>query len=221
MAEKKPTDKQKNKKRAAVIIAAACFVCIVGLFFLNTGELTFDFDLFKPQTTEQVVYDGSGQHRISLYDPDWESDIFKNREYLDRNRYITYVEGGLSITLVDGDYAAYGEPVELLAGYVDALMNGDSELADSYFADSYFETHEHLGAITMQKLYDIKVEYITSSTIDDAIVYVYKLTYKIMENDGTFRADVTSDAEKPQFYTIVDDGYALRITDVSNSYMVE
>lgn len=226
--ENKPA-KSTNKKKTtvAVIMAAACLVCIVGLFFVNSGDLTFNFDFGAAETTkQQVVYDGKGEHRISLYDPDWESDIFKNPAYLDKNRYITYVDGGMALTLVDGDYSAYGEPVELLAGYVDALMHGDSDAANAYFADSYFDTHERLGKITMQKLYNIQIEYITQSDIPDGnsgtlTRYYYKLTYMIMENDGTFRNDVTSDAEKPQFYEIVDDGYELKITGVSNYYIVE
>ena len=72
----------------------------------------------------QYVYSGDGVHRISLYEPDWDSNILEDPEYLDKNRYITYVDGGLSITIVDEDYSDYGEPVELLANYLNALIMG-------------------------------------------------------------------------------------------------
>ena len=48
--------------------------------------------------------------------------------------------------------------------------------------------------------------------------YVYKLQYKIMENDGTFRDDILSDGVKPQFYTLIDDGANLLITDVRDYF---
>ena len=78
----------------------------------------------------------------------------------------------------------------------------------------------------MQKVYDIYVELIKNTDIkldngSDAIEYVYKISYKILENDGTFRRDIESDAARPQFYTVIDDGISLLITDVSYTYTAE
>lgn len=210
--------KKKRKKTAAVITAAACGICVIGLFFLNVGELNFDFGIFHKET-EQVEYDGYGQHRISLYDPDWESDIFLNPDWLDKNRYITYTENGMSLTLVDYDYASCGKPVEMFGEYVDALMHGDAEKVNSFYTDSYFETHDRLEKITMQKLYNIEVEYISESEIEldgkTVVQYIYKFTYMIMENDGTFRGDLVSDAMKPQYYTLIEDNDEIKISDIS------
>lgn len=213
--------KNKRKKTAAVITVAACAICVVGLFFMNTGELTFDLDIFKKET-EQTVYDGKGQHRISLYEPDWESDIFQNSEWLEKNRFITYTENGMSIGLVDFDYKAYGEPVVMFGEYVDALMNGDAELVNSFYTDSYFETHERFERITMQKLYNIEVEYLSESDITKngrtVTQYIYKFSYMIMENDGTFRDDMVSDATRPQYYTLIEEDGSIKISDVSYIY---
>lgn len=210
--------RRKRKKTAAVITAAACGVCVIGIFFMNTGELNFNFGNLHKET-EQVEYDGKGQHRISLYDPDWESDIFLNPDWLDKNRYITYTENGMSLTLVDYDYASCGKPVEMFGEYVDALMHGDAEKVNSFYTESYFETHKKLGKITMQKLYNIEVEFISQSdiTLDGHAVvqYIYKFTYMIMENDGTFRDDLVSDAMKPQYYTLIEDGDAIKISDIT------
>ena len=202
------SSRKKRKKTAAVITAAACGICVVGLFFLNVGELNFDFSIFHKET-EQVEYDGYGQHRISLYDPDW----------LDKNRYITYTENGMSLTLVDYDYASCGKPVEMFGEYVDALMHGDAEKVNSFYTDSYFETHDRFEKITMQKLYNIEVEYISESEIEisgrTVVQYIYKFTYMIMENDGTFRGDLVSDAMKPQYYTLIEDNDEIKISDIS------
>lgn len=210
--------RKKRKKTAAVITAAACGVCVIGIFFMNTGELNFNFGKLHKET-EQVEYDGKGQHRISLYDPDWESDIFLNPDWLDKNRYITYTENGMSLTLVDYDYASCGKPVEMFGEYVDALMHGDAEKVNSFYTESYFETHKKLEKITMQKLYNIEVEYISQSdiTLDGHAVvqYIYKFTYMIMENDGTFRGDLVSDAMKPQYYTLIEDGDTIKISDIT------
>ncbi len=206
--------KQKKKRRAAIIVTAACVICVIGLFFLGSDGMSFDFDIFTTKEPVQHVYSADGQHRLSLYEPDWESDIFENRRWLDLNRYVAYVEGGMTVTLVDGDYASYGEPVAFLADYCDALMHGDAERLNSFYSDEYWKSHERYDKITMQKLYDIKIQVIENSDTR----YVYKLTYKIMENDGTFRDDMVSDAERPQFYTMVETANGLAITDVSYSY---
>ena len=79
MSEPKKKTRESRKKTAAIIIAAALGVCVVGLFFLNTGDLTFDFDLlFEPEETVQYVYSGDGVHRISLYEPDWDANILED-----------------------------------------------------------------------------------------------------------------------------------------------
>lgn len=221
MAEQNNQQKQRKKKIAAAVIASACVVSVAGLFFLNTGDLSFNFE-FPKKETEQTVYDGKGQHRLSLYDPDWESDIFENQAWLDKNRYITYTENGMSLTLVDNDYASCGKPVVMFGAYVDALMHGDAEAVNSFYTDSYFETHERFEKITMQKLYNIEVEYVSEKydVFDgrNVVKYVYKFTYMIMENDGTFRNDLISDAMRPQYYTLIEDGDDIRISDVSYVY---
>ena len=85
MADKKSNivQKRNKKKTVAIVVAVVCIISVIGLFFLNTGDMTFDFSslgkLFsgKKDDTEEIqyVYDGSGKHRMSLYDPDWETDI--------------------------------------------------------------------------------------------------------------------------------------------------
>ena len=36
-----------------------------------------------------------------------------------------------------------------------------------------------------------------------------------MENDGTFRGDLVSDAMKPQYYTLIEDGDTIKISDIT------
>ena len=175
MADKKSkiVQKKDKKKTVAIVVTVLCLVAVVGLFFLNTGDMTFDFSslgkLFggKKDDTEEIqyVYDGSGKHRMSLYDPDWETDIFTYKKYLDKIRFISYVEDGMEVMLVDGDYAAYGEPMVFFADYIDTLEHGDAEKLNTFYADSYFDTHERYEKFTMQKIYEPKVEFIRSRDI--------------------------------------------------------
>ncbi len=208
--------KAAKKKKMAIAIVVMCVIAVIGMFFLNT-EMLFDF---SSEETTKIPHNnkGSSEHIITLYKPDWNTNIFERADYLDKNRYLTFAEGGMELTLVDGNYSEYGDEVQLLADYFDALMQGDAEKVCSFYADSYFESHDRWEKITMQKLYDMKVEFLNKKESESTIEYYYRVSYKIMENDGTFRDDLISDAVKAQFYVITDFGYEMKITDVSYKY---
>ncbi len=45
MADKKSkiVQKRNKKKTVAIVVAVVCIISVIGLFFLNTGDMTFDF----------------------------------------------------------------------------------------------------------------------------------------------------------------------------------
>ena len=51
-------------------------------------------------------------------------------------------------------------------------------------------------------VYDIKVEFYNSQSSDEGYIERYIVSFKIMENNGSFRADVRSDAAKPLVYEV-------------------
>lgn len=197
-----------KKRRMATFVAIAVIITIVGIFVINLPEST-EVEKQKKETTQ----------RISLWDPDYETDIFTLQRWLSKNRYLTYKNGGVSITITNGRYSEYGDTVDFMAKYFDALMHGDANLVNSFYSKEYFEKNKPFENITMQKIYDMTIEFLkrTDSKVNgiNATIYVYRVTYKILENDGTFRNDLVSDAEKAQFYSIVDYGSKMEISDVS------
>ena len=62
----------------------------------------------------------------------------------------------------------------------------------------------------MQRLYDIKIEKISS----EAPNYIYMLEYKIHKNDGTFRRDIDSDAARPQYLVILEKNDVFLIDEI-------
>ena len=199
-----------RKKRMITAIVIVFAISLVGLIFLLVEDRIGEN---KPSGTEETTL------RPLLAIPNWDENIFADEEWLDKNRYITYVEGGVSTTITDGVYDSYNICVDFMALYFEVLMQGNAEALCGFYDESYFDNNYKWDEITMQRVYDIKLEQI--SVVDTAThsEYVYKVSYKIMKNDGTFRNDVKSDGERPQFYTIVDDGTYIKITDVSYSYI--
>ncbi len=202
-------DKQTKKRRMITAIVIVLAISVVGLIFLFLEDR---IDSVEPKGTDETTI------RPLLAIPNWGEDIYEDEEWLDKNRFITYVDGGMSVTLTDGNYDGYGICVDFMALYFEALMQGNAEALCGFYADEYFASNYKWDEITMQRVYDMKLEHITTTATPSETVYVYKVSYKIMKNDGTFRNDVKSDAERPEFYTIVDDGHDIRITDVSYSY---
>ncbi len=206
-------ERKKQKKLAAAILISVCVLALVGKFFLDAGYISFE-----DNASSSVAGNDDIVIKPVLRHPDWETNIFELEEYLEKNRYLTYTQSGYSIMITDEDYAAFEKPVELFASYFDALMHGDAEKVNSFYSDSYFEDHEPFEKLSMQKLYDMGIEIlgIVDSEMDGRAVtnYYYKVTYKIMANDGLFRDDLISDAERPQYYTVTDFGNEFKITGV-------
>lgn len=201
-------DKLTKKKRMITAIVILLTLSLVGGIILALDGKIKPSDNDTSETTIRPL----------LAIPNWDEDIYEDEEWLDQNRYITYIDGGVAVTITDGIYDGYGICVEFMALYFEALMQGNAEALCGFYADEYFASNYRWDEFTMQKVYDIKLERISAFDSADKTAYVYKVSYKIMKNDGTFRNDVKSDAERPQFYTIVDNGREIKITDVSYSY---
>lgn len=211
--------KKRNKKCAALLMVAACIVCIIGMIILKTD---FSEDRDSQDTSTKPTYI-EGEREPGLCAPDWNTDIFTLDRYMELNRYLTVTRNGISEVITDYDYRPYGDTVVMMADYFDTLMHGDAEKLNSFYTDEYFTENKRFEKITMQKIYDMEMEYITER--DDNIngvpctVYIYKVSYKILENDGTFRTDLIDDTGKiPLFYELIDFGGGVKISKVMNNY---
>lgn len=218
--------KQIKKKRMLTAIIISLVICVLGVIVLKLDLPNADIGGTKEsETMDGYVFNGVNWQRPNLCEPDWETDIFTLERYLELPRYLTYTEGGYSETIVDienSDYAT-DDVVCMMHSYFNALMHGDADKVNSFYTDDYFKENSRYEKFTMQKIYDMEMEYITER--DDNIngipctVYVYKVGYKILENDGTFRTDIQHDNAKiPLFYELVDTGYSVKISSVSSKY---
>ncbi len=195
---KKESDKKKVKKIIAVLAAIA----VLSALILLVIELLPDGKNSKKDERELYFF----------YPADYESDIFENEEFLKKNRNIKYISSGLSVSYDIESFSKLGEAQAFLADYFSALWQGDEDRLNEMFTKEYFEDEEPYGDITMQKIYNISVEDLGSSdTGTDTTTYYFSITYMIMENDGTFRRDLDSDAERPLYFEIISDKNGIMI----------
>lgn len=215
--------KKKSLKKASVIvisvIAALCLICLVlaavnGLIKRNSNADTVSGQL-----------DLSGKSYINYYEPDYETDIMTDEDYLAQNRTVKYVipsdTGSVSIVLDEYDRNELTEGQRFFMSYFDTVISGDYEKYHEMFTDEYisspdgFETKPADRVFPMQRLYDITVTELGRTDPTDtqysyngmpAVFGVYEVSYKILKNDGEFRHDIPSGGEVPLIFEIVTTG---------------
>ncbi len=194
-----------SKQRAKKLLAgiAVLFAVLVALNLLADGTL-FN-KLFSSEDG------GKDRPPVELYEPDFEENIFEDEVYMGLDRYLHYTVGGESITLAGrSDVEAAGEVAAFFYEYFTAVIQGDADGVNAMLSDDFIAESGRYEAFTMQKVYDMRVERLTQYRLnegayEEVVVYEFDVSYRIRENNGTFRDDVSSDAARPQIYQLFQD----------------
>lgn len=142
-------------------------------------------------------------------------DILEYEEYLKYDRTIQYCyTTGVQVSVNDKTLSNYDASFRLIYELIGTLIAGDS--------DAYNElVHEdvgHFDSFTQQQVYDVVITKYSESTKQSETgsysEYVYVVEYKIHENNGTYRKDIESDANRPQYFVINDSTGELLIMDI-------
>lgn len=206
---------KKGVKIAVILVGGLLLLAL--LAWLNTLEFSTAF--------VGELLDGNKESvqtlPLKFSEPDYESDIFSNPAYLDKNRYIQYTDGALTTLITDENYEVYGESVEFFVRFFEAIIHGDHETYNSLFTEECRDSGNYTPyeKFTMQKVYNIEVEKLAEEVIEKGPRfgqrhYTYKVAYMIMENDGTFRNDMESDCAVPQLFELYYDGKDVLIDSI-------
>lgn len=215
--------KRKNALKKGVLAVCAAFVLLGVLYAVLAGvnkAVTKD----KP-TAEEKTPTLAGKNYINFYEPDYEADIFTDKDYLAKNRTVRYVipgdSGSTSIVLDEYAISELTEGQRFFMRYFDALAHGDTDAYHTFFTEEYkedptgFEKHPTDRLFPMQRVYDITVTELgrtdpnnTDYTYDgkSAVFGVYEVRYKILKNDGELRYDLPEDGENPLVFELVTTG---------------
>lgn len=152
---------------------------------------------------------------------DYDLDIFEDPIYVGRERNISYHEYGTGYLIGDSyggtdewqgispesEYAKYGDEAVFFRNYFICLISGDYENYPGFFTDNFFNYYTIPEKFTKQKIYDISVDLYNREEIEykgtTALIEHYKVSYKIMNNNGSFRGDVGSDLYKPLYFKLL------------------
>ena len=215
--------KAKKKKLKKVVIVVICLFAFLGIL---CAVLSIISERLKEDN--ETIKDNNnldGKNYINYYKPDYETDIFEDEDYLAKNRTIQYVipteSGKTSIVLDEYDYLALDEGQRFFVDYFYTVTNGNCDEYHGMFTEEYkanpkgFEKSPSGRVFPMQRIYDISVTVLAKSNPKDAsYVYngesavfgIYEVSYKILKNDGEFRADLADGGSIPLIFELVTTG---------------
>ncbi len=155
-----------------------------------------------------------------FFQPDYEENIFEDPVYMDKTRSITYSDGYVKTLITDGNYTSFPPQVEFFNEYFNAAINGDAEFYNTLFTDEYYQSNDRRDQFTMQKIHNIEVElldsYEMSGTGKKVEYNIYKVSYTILKNNGTFRNDMPEDSYVPQEFELVTADGVTKINSIKS-----
>ena len=181
-------ERKKLSNRKKLTVVAVAFVSILAFSVLAL------YILRRDETPDYYIPPPSDGYFAPI---DWEADALSDPEYLalgDRLTVYADVPPFAHYPVTDPGDLTLGQNVALLYRVIEAIREGDAELYNSFFSDFHIRIAGEKAPFTQQKLYDIQIIY--DKTVEDesaGYLSVYRVGYKIMDNNGTYRNDIASD----------------------------
>ena len=158
------------------------------------------------QTNDQAEFVAD----YNFYSADYDEDIFADEEYMEliSRGMLQYDNGSNSIITVSednisdcGDYAA------VVVNMLYSVRNGKADEYNTYFNDEYYRNNSKKETFTPQKIYDARLSLFSVEAVQENKAsytkQVYKLEYKIYENNGTYRKDI-GDGSRAQYICVTN-----------------
>ena len=128
-----------------------------------------------------------------------DENIFEDEDYTEEMRKINFSdvsEGIKEYILNEENISDCEASVVFMYNYINYIISGDVEKYNSCFSQAYYEKVYPKSYFTMQRLYDINLYKVDERYEDGYAIYIFKLDYKILKNNGTFRKDISSSASR-------------------------
>lgn len=190
------------------------------VIFLTIGLAVFILTFFaiyllgKENTNSRVP-----KYDFIFHEVDFDTDILSDPEYLALDRSVSLKLGNQTVTIDDG-YRSENGTIEFMLKYLNCIIAGDYNSYKNFFSKLYFETENVPEIFTMQRVYEITVEYISETAVTESnknyTEYRLSLDYKINRNNGTLRNDMGSDCIRTQYFLITDREGSLMIDTIKS-----
>ena len=134
----------------------------------------------------------------------YDGNILEYDAYLAHNREVYYYDNAAGYGARDTVTEEHTDAkLRFLYEYLQSIINGDHVTHNACFNNVYYQTSAPKPDFAQQMLYDIVICYeSTEAGQNGDRLVTYVLTYKIMQNNGTFRTDIGSDMSRAQYLTL-------------------
>lgn len=203
------TEKTKAKRTVIIITVVAVLIGGACLVLANYDRL---FEKARVPAESKIYLDRF------FYEPDYSKSLREMEgygDYLELDRLFRYKKGNVSLGLTKEDVANYSPDVRFFYNLIEVVRDGDTDSYNSMFTKKYLDTNGEKEDFTPQMIYDVVLEYQSTSSKKGITTYGYDLSYRIYRNDGTFRNDIYSDETNTQYIEIDDSEGEFKISSVS------
>ena len=205
-----------KKRKKVTIISVFLVLCVLGgagwyLLYGNPALLNRAFQNLHDHAADT-------EEEYIFYPADYDLDVTTVREYMELDRDIHYKNGAETILITDTNAKFYGPDVQFFKQYFASVITGDHETYNSLFTSHYYETNDPHSGFTQQMIYDITIEKLSQDNTDAGIAYTYNVSYKIHQNNGTFRRDIGSDGARTQRFALLESDGTVLIDSIT-TYM--
>ncbi len=196
----------KIKVKLILVIAAVVIILAASLILINISQNSFVDPATNPYMTDE--------NEIYFYEPDYELDITTVDEYMELDRLIYFKNGSETFGYTIEDAPSYNNAGAYFSKYFTALMNGDDDTLNTLYTADWLASNGIFADVAPQMVYDMNVEIIASNSSEESGQYEADVSYKIYENNGTFRRDIGSDAARVRRVTLITVDGQLQISRI-------
>ena len=144
---------------------------------------------------------------------DEDFDIMEYDGYLSLNRTVMYKESGVTVSVSEDSLQNYDYGFRVIYEIFDTLIAGDWESYNLLVSEKLQKK-----SFTQQQIYAVVITKYSFGDVSDKngvySEYVYKVEYKIHENNGSFRNDIVSDASRPQYFVVNNSSGSYRLEKI-------
>lgn len=188
--EKRDSSADKKKIKKTITVVAV----VLAVLLLLSVVLPLVLELVSPEY-EDVSYEP-----WRFFEPDYNKNIYDDKVYMSHSRGINYTNENTTRVLTEENAADISASAAFFYDYITCIIDGNYTEYPNFFTDSYINNKDVKipEKFTMQGLYDIHIDLYapaTRKTVDggDVLSEVYEVSYRIFENNGTFRTDILPD----------------------------
>ncbi|MBO5869189.1 MAG: hypothetical protein J6Q89_00415 [Clostridia bacterium] len=204
------SDKKKIKKIAIIIL---CVFVSLGLLL---GVLALVTELLKDDC-DDISYED-----FRFFEADYNKNVLEDELYLSKNRDIYYNRFGTETILTESNVDDISLSARFFYDYFNCVINGDYQTYPEFFTKNCLESEGFSlpEKFTMQGLYNIHVDLYTAEAKEvdgvEVISEIYEVSYRIFENNGTFRSDVLPDETRTLVFELYIYGGTVKINAIGH-----